>query len=169
VLLVLGGMVSSAGAAAWWIYRRTWQQPSGFLIEPGEVVSARVKSWGTTGRFDVYTVIDTSQIRGLANSYRLLLVSRAEDRTIDGMDDIRIDRSSLFSIRGTDQTLQLTLSQNTMQRLLPSGAVNLYVFLVPAKIDTSSATTGSNLLQAGAYLLGNPSMVVTPNVEQPKQ
>ena len=141
--------------------RASPQQPTGTIrIKDGETVTARVKSWGTTGEHNVYATVNTAELAPLADDYRLLIVCRVQDSKIDAKDDLRIDKSGLFSITGTDQRLEVVLSQNTMNRVVSDGWINIYILLVPARLNPKELRTVNELTQNGSYVVGNPSMMV---------
>jgi hypothetical protein len=178
-VILIAGVVSFYGSLKMIQYRESQataakkhQQPTSpgkWRIEESGTASATVKSWGTMGTYDVYAVVDASQFLPLADEYQLMMICRALDNKIDHMDDTRIDKSALYSIRGTDQTLQLTMSQSTMRRLIPQGWVNIYVLLVPIETKPAEFRNIGEFTKHGAKIIANPGMMVHSTTEPPKK
>ena len=142
------------------------ETPTGKVqIKDGETVTARVKQWGTSGEHDAFVIVNSIELAPLADDYRLLIVCRAQDNKLDNREDPRIDKSAMFTIRGGEQKLEVALSQDTMRRLVPQGFINIYVLLVPAKVNAKELRTIKEFTQNGAHVLGNPSMLVNATIE----
>jgi hypothetical protein len=134
-------------------------------IKDGETVTARIKQWGTSGEHDAFVIVNSVELAPIADDYRLLVVCRAQDNKLDAREDLRIDKGAMFTISGSDQRLEVPLSQDTMKRLVPQGFINIYVLLVPAKINPKELRTIKEFTQNGAYVIGNPSMLVNATIE----
>jgi hypothetical protein len=121
-------------------------------IKEGETVTARIRQWGTSGEHDAFVILNSIELAPIADDYRLLVICRAQDNKLDAREDLRIDKSAMFTISGTEQRLEVALSQDTMRRLVPQGLLNLYVLLVPAKINPKEIQTIKEFTQNGAHV-----------------
>jgi len=153
--LLLGGLF----IGMWYV----WRKPAARIAKSEEVVlvgAAISKAWGTTGTNDAYLVLDTSDLYQYRESYKLLLVCRAEDPTVDGLTDARIDKSRLFSIGQERTRLQLTLSQRTMNGFTPNGWLQFFSIMVPSDFDVAKAPTVQSVVDSGGQIVANPKALV---------
>jgi len=127
-----------------------------------------IRQWGTTsaGTTGFYATVNTMPLVKYKDRFYVMAVCRTADPTVDSRSDNRIDRSRRFEIRGDIQTLQTQLSRATMQRLLPSGFVQVFVLLVPKAVEVSDIQTIGQAERMGARVLGVRAALVSTTAQR---
>jgi hypothetical protein len=148
--------VALVGVYQWqmlaWVNRRQNQLPDNPIAE-----------WGTgrPGTHSVYALIDTSGLGRFKNDYRLLLLWRVYDTSMEALDDTRIEKSEVFEITGQQKLISHTFTQPTMERLIPQGNVQVYALMIPNQLDRSEIASVNSAVRMGARVLGVRGMLVT--------
>jgi len=127
--------------------------------------SIRALQWGTEQPNLAYVVVDAKELMPVANEYRLMVIARPKDDTIDAKEDTVIDKSSLFEITASSKKLQLRMSKETMTRMSPIGNLQLWVLIVPHTIKLDEVHKINDAIKMGAKVAANPSLIVYPGLK----
>ncbi|MBI1956525.1 MAG: hypothetical protein HYS38_09040 [Acidobacteria bacterium] len=128
-------------------------------FQTGEYIT---KEWGTSGK-DTVLVLDTRELYRAADEYRLMLVVLPLDPTVDSKADNRIDKTGLFTINQEETRLQVTMSNATLVRLVPSGTLQFFGLIVPNTFDPTSIRSVQDAINRGAKVIADPSSTVYVN------
>ena len=124
--------------------------------------SIRPLQWGTEQPNLAYVVVDAKELIAVANEYRLMVIARPKDDTIDAKEDTVIDKSSLFEITQSTKKLQLRMSKETMTRMGPIGNLQLWVLIVPHTIKLDDVHKINDAIKMGAKVAATPGLIVYP-------
>lgn len=141
-----------------WVDSRADKLPANPIVEWG---TSRA---GTKG--GVYAIVDTKVLERYRENFRLIVICRVQDNSVESRDDTRIEKSNAFEITGERRLVTLTLSQTLMRRLVPRRPVQVYLLLVPRGVSPSEITSVNSAINQGAMFLGARAMLVHAIIKQ---
>jgi len=122
-----------------------------------------IAQWGTgePGTDSIHVIVNTLKLKRYVDEYRMLVLYRVASSLTEARDDHKIVKSAVFNITGDRKAISTKLTQEFMQRLIPSGGVQIYLLLLPAHLSVDSVMTVNDALTRGAILMGTRAMRVS--------
>ena len=85
------------------------------------------------------------------------------DNKIDPGSDSAIDRSKPFDLAQRTVTIEVPLGTENTKRILKSGAIDIYLVMIPKSVDESNLPTFKDIYSHGGRLLDHKAMGETPS------
>jgi hypothetical protein len=110
--------------------------------------------WGVEAPGTAVAIIDTAPLKSDAKKYRIAVILRAANETIDPKIDTQIYRSSPFEITGGNVEIQTPMSQNFMEVLAANrGLLTFLVVEVPKNVQMYDVQSVHDLEAKGGRVL----------------
>ena len=165
VLLGLGSV--SLGLSAFGLYRS-------MTALPVITLNASIASeWGgSRSPSSLFVTVNTSELKDLGKTHRLMFAALIVDPTMEAADDNRIIKSGTFEIRGDSMRLEMNPSEEFWKRAqtvqpLPGGKlvqvtrhkISLYLIAWPKFVSTDRLKVLSDVDRNGGKILGTGGFI----------
>jgi hypothetical protein len=130
-------------------------------------------SWGTNPPGLAYGIVDAKQLLPYRDKYRLMLVIRAVDHSIDPLDDVNIMKSSIFEISDKNVEIDISMSQAFLRHMMalnPNYArIDYWPCVLPKGLHTQEMGTLLDISKNGGHCgMGGEQTVSRPFAIIPK-
>jgi hypothetical protein len=110
--------------------------------------------------------VDATDFVPLADQYRFMVIARPRDDAVEAREDTTIDKSVLFEITPTRKKLAVTLRNETMNKMIPRGVLQLWVLIVPRAVEVDKIGKINDAIRRGGQVVATPSLIVYPAKEK---
>ena len=124
--------------------------------------------WGTGADQNANASIDTRELKGERSAYRVMLICRAGDNTIDAGDDDHILKSAVFSITGELLPIEIPMPDDFRAKLRKVRHLEFYVAEIPASVGPEQIANIYGLEKLGGKILDSEGMTVNFQPETPR-
>jgi hypothetical protein len=131
-------------------------------------VEITLTKWGTDPPATAYGIIDGAKLFAYKYRYRLMLVIRASDHTIEPLDDVAVMKSSIFEVKDTPVRIDILMSQGFLRHMMalnPNIAtIDFWPCVVPRDFtpDERKSTLREFMKLGASCVLGGESTVSRP-------
>jgi hypothetical protein len=138
-----------------------------FGVLPREEPQALIADVGLLPPNTYLMIVNTRSLRQNSDTHRLMICARLAYVDVDRMTDPNLDKTTLFTITGNQQTLGGTASNSLVSRLIPEHSYDLELdlILMPKDISPNQVTTLASVQRLGGTILGTKHVqTVAPGV-----
>jgi hypothetical protein len=127
-------------------------------------IAVELTSWGINPPFIAWGVIDAQKLYPYRDKYKLMLIIKAADHTIDPLDDKNIQKSAIFDISSGKTEIDITMNQELLHHMMALNAnratVDYWMCVLPSGLHIENNFTLREIIQRnGVCQLGGEDFV----------